>query len=119
MVEISDSLPSKDEEFMLSLKKILDDNIADTEFNVKKLSAQMNMSETQLYRKIKNITGYSPVEIMRIFRLQKSCELLKNRNNTVKEVCFQVGFNNLSYFVKCFREYFGVTPAVFRDHGFN
>ncbi len=119
MVEISDSMPSKDEEFMLSLKKILDENIADTEFNVKKLSSQMNMSETQLYRKIKNITGYSPVEIMRIFRLQKSCELLKNRNNTVKEVCFQVGFNNLSYFVKCFREYFGVTPAVFRDQGFN
>lgn len=117
MVEIADSLPSRDNTFLEGIRRILEENIQDAEFNVNSLSKQMNISTTQLYRKLKALTGYSPVEFMRIVRLQKACELLKQRNNTVKEVCFLVGFNNLSYFVKCFREFFGVTPAVFRDQG--
>lgn len=119
MVDISDSLSSKDDEFIMNLRKIIEENITDVDLNVKKLSRKMNISDTQLYRKVKSITGYSPVEFIRILKLKKSCELLKQRNHTVKEVCYQVGFNNLSYFVKCFREHFGVTPAVFRDRGFS
>lgn len=117
MVEIADSLPSKDDEFIFNLRKILEDNISDADFNVNKLSRLMNISTTQLYRKLKTLTGYSPVEFMRIIKLQKACALLNQRKNTIKEVCYMVGFNNLSYFVKCFREYFGVTPAVYRDQG--
>jgi AraC-like DNA-binding protein len=117
MVEIADSLPSKDDEFIKNVRKILEDNISDADFNVNKLSNLMNISTTQLYRKLKTLTGYSPVEFMRILKLQKACGLLNQRKNTIKEVCYLVGFNNLSYFVKCFREYFGVTPAVYRDQG--
>ena len=117
MVEIADSLPSRDDAFLAGLRRILEEHIQDADFNVNSLSKQMNISTTQLYRKLKTLTGHSPVEFMRIVKLQKACELLKQRNNTVKEVCFLVGFNNLSYFVKCFREFFGVTPAVFRDQG--
>lgn len=117
MVETANSLISKDDEFILRLRMILDENIADTDFNVSKLSKQMNMSTTQLYRKLKTLTGYSPVKFIHIIKLQKACELLNQRKNTIKEVCYLVGFNNLSYFVKCFREFFGVTPAVYRDQG--
>jgi signal transduction histidine kinase/AraC-like DNA-binding protein len=117
MVEIADSLPSRDDAFIASLRRILEEHVQDADFNVNRLSKQMNISSTQLYRKVKALTGYSPVEFMRIVKLQKACDLLKQRKNTVKEVCFLVGFNNLSYFVKCFREFFGVTPAVFRDQG--
>ncbi|MFW5762309.1 MAG: helix-turn-helix domain-containing protein, partial [Cyclobacteriaceae bacterium] len=54
---------------------------------------------------------------IRILKLQKAYSLLSQRKNTVKEVCYVTGFNNLSYFIKCFREQFGVTPAHFRDKG--
>lgn len=117
MVEIANTLTSKDNEFILRLREILEENIADADFNVNKLANQMNISATQLYRKLKTLTGYSPVEFIRIMKLQKACDLLNQRKNTIKEVCYLVGFNNLSYFVKCFREFFGVTPAVYRDHG--
>ncbi|HDR52116.1 MAG TPA: AraC family transcriptional regulator, partial [Mariniphaga anaerophila] len=90
---------------------------SDPEFNVNKLSQQMNISTTQLYRRLKELTGYSPVELIRVLKLQKAYNLLSKKNNTVKEVCYQTGFNNLSYFIKCFREQFGVTPASFRDNG--
>jgi DNA-binding response OmpR family regulator/signal transduction histidine kinase len=117
MVEIVNTSTSKDDEFIITLRSILEENIADADFNVNKLSKQMNISTTQLYRKLKTLTGYSPVEFVRILKLQKACELLNQRKNTIKEVCYLVGFNNLSYFVKCFREFFGVTPAVYRDQG--
>lgn len=117
MVEVSGSNPSKDDEFIINVRNILEENISDPEFNVQGLSSQLNISTTQLYRKLKVLTGYSPVEFIRVIKLQKAYNLLNSRNNTVKEVCYLSGFNNLSYFIKCFREQFGVTPANFRDKG--
>ncbi|MBE0652848.1 MAG: helix-turn-helix transcriptional regulator, partial [Bacteroidales bacterium] len=75
------------------------------------------VSTTQLYRKIKALTGYSPVEFIRIVKLQKAYEMLVERHKSVKEVCYLSGFNNVSYFIKCFKEQFGVTPASLRDFG--
>ncbi len=84
---------------------------------MKMLAVDLNISTTQLYRKIKALTGYSPVEFVRILKLQNAYELLIQRTNSVKEVCYLSGFNNISYFIKCFREQFGVTPASLRDEG--
>jgi signal transduction histidine kinase/ligand-binding sensor domain-containing protein/DNA-binding response OmpR family regulator len=117
MVEVDENISTRDEEFIKKVKEILEESISDSEFNVNKLSQQMNISTTQLYRRIKELTGYSPVELIRVLKLQKAYRLLSNKNNTVKEVCYLTGFNNLSYFIKCFREQFGVTPASFRDNG--
>jgi signal transduction histidine kinase/ligand-binding sensor domain-containing protein/DNA-binding response OmpR family regulator len=117
MVEIDEKISTRDEEFVKRVKEILEENISDPEFNVNKLSQQMNISTTQLYRRLKELTGYSPVELIRVLKLQKAYNLLSRKNNTVKEVCYLTGFNNLSYFIKCFREQFGVTPASFRDNG--
>jgi AraC-like DNA-binding protein len=63
------------------------------------------------------LTGHSPVEFIRLVKLQKAYALLGQKNKTVKEVCYLTGFNNLSYFIKCFKEQFGVTPASYRDNG--
>lgn len=117
MVEVSSTNPSKDDEFLVKVRALLDDNLNNTDFNVKEMAILLEMSTTQLYRKIKTLTGYSPVEFMRIARLHKAHDMLKSQKHSIKEVCYLVGFNNLSYFVKCFREYFGVTPANFRDKG--
>lgn len=117
MVEVSTSNISRDDEFIIKLRQLLEDNLSETDFNVKKLSGNLNISTTHLYRKLKALTGLSPVEFIRFFKLQKACELLSNSNLSIKEIGYGLGFNNLSYFVKCFREQFNVTPSVFRLKG--
>jgi len=117
MVEVSPQNLSRDDEFLKSVRKLLEKHLGNPDFNVKELSDELQMSTTQLYRKIKSLTGFSPVEFLRITRLHKAHDLLALQKYSIKEVCFQTGFNNLSYFVKCFREYFGVTPANYRDKG--
>ena len=117
MVEISQSNLSKDDEFIVKLRQLLEDNLSESDFNVKKLSEDLNISTTHLYRKLKALTGLSPVEFIRVFKLQKACEMLSNTNLSIKEIGYGLGFNNLSYFVKCFREQFGVTPTTFRVKG--
>jgi signal transduction histidine kinase/ligand-binding sensor domain-containing protein/DNA-binding response OmpR family regulator len=115
MVEVSTQNLTRDDVFLKKVKKLLDKNIENPDFNVKELAGDLSMSTTQLYRKIKSLTNYSPVEFLRITRLHKAHDLLIQKNYSIKEVSFLTGFNNISYFVKCFREYFGVTPANFRD----
>jgi len=117
MVEVSQSSFSKDDEFIIKLRQLLEENLSESDFNVKKLSEDLNISTTHLYRKLKALTGYSPVEFIRVFKLQKACEMLSNTNYSIKEIGYGLGFNNLSYFVKCFREQFGVTPSSFRQNG--
>ncbi|MBV5312377.1 MAG: response regulator [Prolixibacteraceae bacterium] len=117
MVEVSQSNLSKDDEFIVKLRQLLEDNLSESDFNVKKLSEDLNISTTHLYRKLKALTGLSPVEFIRVFKLQKACEMLSNTNYSIKEIGYGLGFNNLSYFVKCFREQFGITPSSFRQNG--
>ena len=106
---------SKDEQFVKSVRKILKENLADPDFNVQKLACKMNTSTTQLYRNLKEFTGYTPVEFIRILRLQHAYTLLNKKNLSATEACFQSGFNHLSYFIKCFKKMFGSTPANFMN----
>jgi signal transduction histidine kinase/ligand-binding sensor domain-containing protein/DNA-binding response OmpR family regulator len=117
MVDVPAKVLSRDDEFLQKVRSLLDKNLDNPAFNVGELAVEMKMSTTQLYRKIKALTNYSPVEFLRIARLHKAHEFLAERDLSIKEVCFRTGFNNLSYFVKCFREYFGITPANYRDSG--
>ena len=117
MVEVSTSNLTRDDEFIIELRKLLENNLSESDFNVKKLSSDLNISTTHLYRKLKTLTGLSPVEFIRTFKLQKACELLSGSNHSIKEIGFSLGFNNMSYFVKCFREQFAVTPSSFRQSG--
>lgn len=119
MVEVQSTLSSREEDFLQAVRRYLEENLSDPELSVNSLSVQMNISTTQLYRRVKEMTGFSPVEFIRILRLQKAYSLLNARSHTVKEVCYLTGFNNISYFIKCFREHFGVTPASFRDRKAN
>lgn len=117
MVEVSTSNITRDDEFIVKLRQLLEKNLSESDFNVKTLSTDLNISTTHLYRKLKALTGLSPVEFIRMFKLQKACELLSSTSLSVKEIGYGLGFNNLSYFVKCFREQFMVTPSVYRQKG--
>jgi DNA-binding response OmpR family regulator len=117
MVEVTPaSASTRDDEFILKLKQSLEENLEASDFNVHKLSGELNISKTHLYRKIKALTGLSPVEFILLFKMQKACELLAG-TDSIKAIGYSLGFKNLSYFIKCFKTQFGVTPLVFRQKG--
>ena len=76
----------------------------------------MNLSRVQLYRKVKNLTGSSPVELLRTTRLNRAYQLLLTTDKSVSEVAYDVGFTAPSYFTKCFKEEFGMLPGDVRQN---
>lgn len=110
--EIMDDKP-KDAEtlFINEFRKQIQAQMSDSELNVETLSADMGLSRVQLYRKVKALTGSSPVELIRITRLKRAERLLKSDSKTIAEISYEVGFSSPSYFSKCYKEYFGVLPG--------
>ncbi|WP_026810953.1 hybrid sensor histidine kinase/response regulator transcription factor [Arenibacter latericius] len=101
---------SVDERFIEKIISLIESNISDSEFSVQSLIENMDMSQDQLYRKIKALTGLSINHFIRLVRLKKAARLLASGDYTVSEVLFKVGFNNPSYFTRCFKAEFGVLP---------
>ena len=102
---------------MNELLKVLE-NISNEQFGVSELAEIMNMSRSNLLRKIKKDTQLSASQFIRQVRLQKGLELLKQTELTISEISYQVGFGNNSYFIKCFREYYGYSPGEIRKKAF-
>ncbi|MCG2588948.1 nickel-binding protein [Rhodohalobacter sulfatireducens] len=105
------SIQSEDEEFLEKLFDITEKNCADHTFNVEKLCRDIGISRSQLYRKVKAVTGRSPVEFIRDIRLIKALSLIKENRYNLSEVALEIGFNSPSYFSKCFREKYGVKAS--------
>ena len=99
-----------DKTFAAQLRKIIQDNLSDNEFNVERIGDEIGLSRVQLYRKVKALTGYSPVEMLRKARLTRARHLLRTTEKTVSEVAYAVGFSTPSYFSKCYKEEFGESP---------
>ena len=79
---------------------------------LEEIGQDIGLSRVQLYRKVKSITGQSPNELLRVARLKKAAELLSSDTEmNITEIAYMVGFNSGSYFTKCYKDYFGVTPA--------
>ena len=109
-VDSSNGLTKVDEEFLRKLNEIIMENYQDSEFNMDSIIGIMNMSRSSFYRKIKGILDLSPNDYIRIVRLSKAAELLKNGNESITEICYMVGFSSPSYFAKCFQKQYGVLP---------
>ncbi|MEZ4875799.1 MAG: tetratricopeptide repeat protein [Flavobacteriaceae bacterium] len=104
---------SLDAQFMEKLLELLEGHYEDATFGVPQMQDVLAMSKTQLYRKVKALTNETPGELLRNFRLKRAAQLLAQDSDSVTQIAYQVGFNNLSYFAKCFREYFGVSPSSY------
>ncbi len=87
------------------------ENLADENLSVEQIGSVLGLSRVQLYRKVKALTGYSPVELLRITRLKTAEQLLKTTDKTIAEIAYAVGFGTPSYFSKCFKELFGRQPG--------
>lgn len=108
-----ESVSEVDKGFADRFRKLIEENLADSELSVEDLGSKMGLSRVQLYRKIKALTNYSPNELLRIARLKKAASLLASSDKTISEITYEVGFTSPSYFTKCYKEYFGESPTDF------
>jgi len=104
-----------DENFMCKLDQYIMQHLEQAELSVKEMAEEMCMSSSNLFRKLKAITGKSPNEYLRIKRLKKAAELLQQNEYGVTEISLLVGFSSSTYFSSCFKKQFGITPTDFRE----
>ena len=107
----------RDEEFMKSIMTWLEENIENSDLTIDQLASHVGLGRTTMYNKIKSLTGKSPVELIKEYRLTKSKLFLKTGQFSVSEVAYKTGFSDPGYFSRCFREQYGMSPAEYlRSH---
>ena len=105
---------SMDEHFMLKAVQLVKEHIPDPGFTVERFGNGLAMSRMQLHRKITALTGQTAGEFIRNLRLQEAAKLLSQKTGTVAEIAYDTGFTSPSYFTKCFKEYFGMSPTEYQ-----
>ncbi len=106
-------ISSIDEKFLQRVIKTIEENISDSDFGVESLSQAVRMNRVQLYRKIKSLTDQTVNDFIRILRLKRAAQLLKQSNLTVTEIAYEVGFSDSSNFARDFRKHFGMPPSAY------
>ena len=104
-----------DEKFIEKAMKYVSDNLDSSRLSVEELSEHLGMSRVRLYKKIKQITGKTPIEFIRIIRLKRAAQLLRESQLNVSEIAYQTGFNNPKAFSKYFKEEFGILPSLYQN----
>lgn len=104
-----------DERFMQTLYKILMDNIDNSDMNLDSFCRSLGLSKSNCYRKIKHITGMSPNEFIRKFRLDTAAKMLKETDKSITDIYLAVGFSSPAYFSNCFRAQFGMSPTEYKN----
>jgi len=100
--------------FVARFREVVEARLSDSNLSIDDLAADMALSRVQLYRKVKSVTGSSPIELLRIARLKRAYQLLLTTDKSVSEVAYAVGFTAPSYFTKCFKEEYGMVPGDVR-----
>ena len=102
-----------EERFMKKVMEIIHKNIENPTYSIDQFSEEIGMSRVQVYRKIKSVTGMSPSKLILDIRLKQAVDLLKHTDLTVTEISYRCGFNEISYFGKCFKTEYGMPPSEF------
>ena len=113
------ALSSMDEKFIKTVMNIVDQHLEDSEFSIEEFSREAGYSQMQFYRKIKNLTGYTPSLFLRCMRLKRAALMLSKKSDNVSQIAYSVGFNSLSYFNKCFKEQYNTTPGEYAKANHN
>lgn len=112
--EEEEKLNEADKTFVGRLRTAIQENLGDSDFSVERLGEEIGLSRVQLYRKVKALTGQTPVELLRKARLTKARLLLEKTEKSVSEIAYEVGFTSPSYFNKCFKDEFYINPSSLR-----
>lgn len=113
----TETLPTDDidNEFYNRFLRILKEGMGNHDLNVDMIASQMGLERSQFYRKIKALTNYAPVELIRRLRLQRGRDLLISTEKTIGEIAYEIGFSTPAYFTKCYRDAYGETPSQVRN----
>lgn len=112
--EGEERLAGSDEDLLNRFVKHINDNMSDINLSIDDIASDMCMSRSNLFRKIKQITGMGPNEYMRLARLKRAAELLQERRHSIADICMLVGFNSPSYFSSCFKKQYGCLPKDYK-----
>ncbi|MDE6866621.1 MAG: helix-turn-helix transcriptional regulator, partial [Muribaculaceae bacterium] len=104
-----------DNEFYNRFLEKVKAEMGNPDLNVDGLASEMGLGRSQFYRKIKALTNYSPVELLRRLRLQRARDLVTTSEKSISEIAYEVGFSTPAYFTKCFRDAYGETPTELRE----
>lgn len=107
-------LCSQDKTFVTRLREIIQQHLVDSDFSVERLGEEIGLSRVQVYRKVKVLTGKTPVELLRKARLMKARTMVTTTDRSIAEIAYATGFTSPSYFNKCFKDEFGVSPGGMR-----
>jgi len=107
------SISKQDKEFLKKMNEVIQDNIADPAFAVERLEEAASMSSSTLLRKFKKLLNTTPNNYIRTKRLIFAAKLMEDGNDRVSDICWSCGFNSTSYFTKCFKDYYGMTPQEY------
>jgi signal transduction histidine kinase/ligand-binding sensor domain-containing protein/CheY-like chemotaxis protein/AraC-like DNA-binding protein len=103
-----------DEDFMGKVTRVLDEKMQDEYIDIDGLSKELGVSTSHLYRKIKGITGLSPIDFVNTYRLKRAAHLIVTTDMNISEIAYKVGFNNPNYFSRIFKKHFEVSPSQFK-----
>jgi YesN/AraC family two-component response regulator len=106
---------SLDEKLIEAAVKYVEANMERADLSVEELSRELGMSRVHLYKRMRQVTGKTPTEFIRILRLKRAAQLLRESQLNVSEIAYKVGFNNPKYFSNYFKEEFGVLPSIYQD----
>jgi AraC-like DNA-binding protein len=109
-------LSSRYEDFLIKLFETFEKSWNEEEFNIDSLVKQFGMSRAQLYRRITDLTGYSPNNFIREIRLKNALKLIEIQKGNISEIAYESGFNNPSYFSRCFHKKFGILPSEYASY---
>lgn len=113
-IDTVQSTGEKDDVFLNQIKEIVFENITNQNFKIDEVVKRVGMSRSKFYRKVKEITGLSPVNFLRKIKLEYAAQVILKSDNTISEVAFQAGFSDVKYFTKCFLKEFEIYPSEYR-----
>lgn len=112
--EYEQHLVKKDIEFMHKIHEIIEQNLNANDFNIDTIAGTIGLSRSAFFKKLKSLTGFAPVDLVREIRLNKAARLIETTDNSITEIAYSVGFRDVGYFGKCFRKKYDKTPKEYR-----
>jgi YesN/AraC family two-component response regulator len=113
IVDSTIEIETSDKIFIQKFASLIASKFNDPAISIEKISKELGVSRVHLQRKVKEITGYNPIDYLRNFRLAKAIELFESSHLSISEVAYETGFSSPAYFSKCFKDAFNVTPSEY------
>lgn len=108
-------LVKKDLEFVHKIHEVIESNINAADFNIDTIAESIGLSRSAFFKKLKSLTGFAPVDLVKEVRLAKAAQLVETTDDSITEIAYSVGFRDSGYFGKCFRKKYGMTPKEYRN----